>query len=182
MESNNELKEIDIKNSTCYYFDDIMRVGYINFSDILLRKKLFENISIYDISYKAFMGAKPLCIWLEKIDGYVKIYDGVRYLVLFAPERYNAIYDRISYLISQKSGIKYSINYDFASLRFGSFNSLPIEKTLTFHNVIILIKTVVNNNENNYYYNMILEKGSYKDKPNTYFLCESLYIINAIFP
>ena len=24
MESNNELKEIDIKNFTCYYFDDII--------------------------------------------------------------------------------------------------------------------------------------------------------------
>ena len=30
---------IDIKNRTCYYFDDIMRVGDINFSDILLEEK-----------------------------------------------------------------------------------------------------------------------------------------------
>ena len=35
---------------------------------------------------------------------------------------------------------------------------------LTFHNVIILIKSVVNKNENKYYYNIFLEKGSYKDK------------------
>ena len=48
------------------------------------------------------MGAKPLHIWLEKIDGFIKIYDGIRYLVLFAPERYNAIYDRINYLTSEK--------------------------------------------------------------------------------
>ena len=34
----------------------------------------------------------------------------------------------------------------------------------TFHNVIILIKSVVNKNENKYYYNIFLEKGSYKDK------------------
>ena len=34
----------------------------------------------------------------------------------------------------------------------------------TFHNVIILIKSVVNKNENRYYYNIFLEKGSYKDK------------------
>ena len=38
---------------------------------------------------------------------------------------------------------------------------------LTFHNVIILIELVVNNYENNYCYNMFLEKGSYKQKPNT---------------
>ena len=26
MNSNNEIKEIDIKNRTCYYFDDIIRI------------------------------------------------------------------------------------------------------------------------------------------------------------
>ena len=39
-----------------------------------------------------------------------------------------------------------------------------IKNMLTFHNVIILIKSVVNKNENKYYYNIFLEKGSYKDK------------------
>ena len=38
-----------------------------------------------------------------------------------------------------------------------------MEKILTFHNVIILIKSVVNNDKNNYYYNIFLEKGLYKD-------------------
>ena len=33
----------------------------------------------------------------------------------------------------------------------------------TFHNAIILIKSVVNKNKNKYYYNMFLEKVSYKD-------------------
>ena len=96
MESNDELKEIDIKNRPCYYFDDIMTVGDFDF-DILLDEKLcensHENIFIYDISYKNFMGAKPLRIRVDKIDGFIKIYDGTRYLVLFGPERYDAIYD-----------------------------------------------------------------------------------------
>ena len=51
IESKNELKEIDIKNGVCYYFDDIFNVTDINFSDILLAKKLYENILVYDISY-----------------------------------------------------------------------------------------------------------------------------------
>ena len=38
------------------------------------------------------MGTKSLRIWFEKINGFIKIYDGVRYLVLFASERYNTIY------------------------------------------------------------------------------------------
>ena len=52
-------------------------------------------------------------------------------------------------------------------IRIDSDNSLPIEKTLTFHNVIIFIKLVVNENKNNYFSNIFLEKGFYKDKSNT---------------
>ena len=52
MESKDELKEIDIKNRTCYYFDDVMRTwdtdNDTSFSGILLD----ENILIYDISSK----------------------------------------------------------------------------------------------------------------------------------
>ena len=60
MESKNELKEIDIKNRACQYFEDIINGTDINFSDILLDKKLYENISVYDILKKYSMGPKPL--------------------------------------------------------------------------------------------------------------------------
>ena len=60
MESKNEFKKINIKNRTCYYFDDIMRDIGIHSGDILLDEKsykTYENILIYDIlySYKTFM-------------------------------------------------------------------------------------------------------------------------------
>ena len=38
MKSKNKLKDIDIKNHACYYFDDIINVTDINFSNILLDK------------------------------------------------------------------------------------------------------------------------------------------------
>ena len=41
MESKDELKETDIKNRTCYYFDDITGDLDIHF-DILLDKKLYK--------------------------------------------------------------------------------------------------------------------------------------------
>ena len=69
----------------------------------------------------------------------------------------------------KKSGIAYSISYNFARIRIYSDNSLPIEKTFTFHHVIILFKSVVNKNENNCYNNIFLEKGLYQDKYNTCF-------------
>ena len=53
---------------------------------------------------------------------------------------------KIKYLISEKGGITDSINHNFGKIRTGSYNSLPIKKILTFHNVIILIKSVVDKN------------------------------------
>ena len=114
------------------------------------------------------MGKKPLRVRFDKVDGFNKIYDGTRYLVLFAPWLYDAIHNRIRYLIIEKSGITDSINHNVARIRIDSYNSLPIEKILTFH-VIILIKSFVNKNNNNYYHNIFLEKGSYEDKSYTQF-------------
>ena len=48
------------------------------------------------------MGSKPLRIRFNEIDGCIKIYDGIRYLVLFGHLWYDEIYDRIRYLTSQK--------------------------------------------------------------------------------
>ena len=54
MESNNELIKNYIKNCTCYYIDDIMRVVGIDFDIFLDEKsyKTYENILIYDILHK----------------------------------------------------------------------------------------------------------------------------------
>ena len=106
-------------------------------------------------------------IWFDKIDGFIKIYDGIKYLILLGHSWYDETYDSIKYLISEKSGITDNINHNFSGIRIDSYNSLAIEKILTFHNVVILIKSVVNKNKSNYYYNIFLEKGSNKDKFNT---------------
>ena len=52
MKGENELKEIDIKNRTCYSFDDIITDRDIYSVDILLEEKIYENISVYDVSYQ----------------------------------------------------------------------------------------------------------------------------------
>ena len=87
MESKDELKEVDIKNRTCYYFDDMIRDLHIDFDNILLDEKSYknryENILIYDISYKISMVAKPLRIMFDKISGFIKIYDGIKYLISY---------------------------------------------------------------------------------------------------
>ena len=79
---------------------------------------------------------------------------------MFAFEKYDAIYDRIRYLISLKNGITYFFSHYFSKIKVDSYNYLPIEKILTLYNVIIHIKSVLNKDKNHYYSNKCLEKCS----------------------
>ena len=54
-----------------------------------------KNILIYEISYKTLIGPKPLRTRFDKIDGFIIIYYGTRYLTFFGSEKYDTIYNRI---------------------------------------------------------------------------------------
>ena len=111
MDSNDELKEIIIKYCTCYYFDLylIMKIEDFNLDNILIDEKSYKNILVYKVSYKTLIDAKPWCIRFDKIDGFIRVYDGTKYLVLFRSEKYDFIYNRIRYLIGVKSGFTFVI-------------------------------------------------------------------------
>ena len=101
------------------------------------------------------IGPKPLRIRFDKIDGFIRVYGGTRYLTLFHSEKYDAIYNRVRYLVSLKSSITYVFSHYYTKIKVDSYNSLPIEKTMTLHYVIsqFLIKTknttiIIHSNKN----------------------------------
>ena len=138
-----------------YYFNDIIKLEDIDSDNILIDEKAFENILIYDVSYKTLIGAKLLRIRFDLIDGFIITYDVTRYLVLFGPGKYDAIYNRIRYLISLKSSITYVFCHNYAKIKVDYYNFLPIEKIL--HNVIILVKFLIKIKVF-YHYNIFVEK------------------------
>ena len=58
MKNNNELKETNIKKFTCYHFDDTVNIN----DNTSIDEKSYENILIYDVSYKTLYNVKPLRI------------------------------------------------------------------------------------------------------------------------
>ena len=62
------------------------------------------------------MGAKPLLIRFDKVDKFIKLYDGNRYLVIFDPEKCDAISNRVRYLVLSSIS-RYSINHNFPRIR-----------------------------------------------------------------
>ena len=135
----NEFKKVCIKNRTCYYVDDIIK------------------LEDFDID-KTLIGAKPFRIRSHKIEGFIRIYDGTRHLTLLGSEKYDAIYNRIRYLIGLKGSITYAFFHDYAKIKVDCYYSLLIEKRFSLYNGIILIKSVFNEDKNRYYYYIFSEK------------------------
>ena len=162
MDNIGELKEIDIENSTCYYFNDIIKIEDFNLDNSLIDEKAYKNILFYNISYKTIIDAKPLRIRFDKVEGFIRVYDRSRYLVLFWSEKCDFIYNRIRYLTSVKGCITYVVCHKYAKIKVDSYHFLPLEKAMTFHKVILLIKSVFNKDENNFYCNICLEKAMYE--------------------
>ena len=87
---------------------------------------------------------KALRMRFYKMDGFIRIDDGTNYLALFDSEKYDAIYNRMRYIISLKSDITYIFSHNFAKIKIDSFDSLPMEKIFTLHNVMTHINSVLN--------------------------------------
>ena len=61
-------------------------------------------------------GSKSLPVRFDEVDWFITAYDGIRYLLLFGSAKYDAVYKRVRYLISQKSGITFVFSYKYAKL------------------------------------------------------------------
>ena len=57
-------------------------------------------------------------IRFDKIDGFIRVYDGTRYLILLGAEKYDFNYMKIKYLIGVKNGIPFVFSHNYAKTRF----------------------------------------------------------------
>ena len=121
---------------------------------------------VCDISWKRLIGAKLLRIRNDKVDGFIRVYDGTIFSVLFGGEKYDFISNSFTYPKKKKNGIAYVISHNYAIIKVDSYELLPLQESLILHNVIILIKSVFNKDKNNYYYKMFLVKGSHQLRKN----------------
>ena len=102
-----------------------MKIENFDFDDILINEKSCENIFVNNISYKTLMGAKPVRIVFDDVNGFVRVYDGTRYLVLFGDEKCDFIYNRTRCLRAVKRNITtYVISHNYAKIKVDSYDSL----------------------------------------------------------
>ena len=84
------VKDIDIKNHTYYFFNDIINMKNFDPNNMKIDEKSYKNILIYyigyvtvkDFKYIQINSANPLYLLFSKMNGYFEEINGNKYLAL----------------------------------------------------------------------------------------------------
>ena len=83
------IKEINIKSQTYYFFNDMINIKYFNPNLLKIDRKSYKKIDSYCIGYIAVKDSNygkinsvnPLYLIISEVDGYIKEKNGSKYLV-----------------------------------------------------------------------------------------------------
>ena len=116
----NKVKDIDIKNRTQYFFNDIINIKSFDPDKIKIDEKSYKNILIYYFEYatiKVSEYVNRIYLIFNKANGYFEKISGNKYLTLVPTneskekiKKYEELWSKIRYLIS--SVTKKSDEYD----------------------------------------------------------------------
>ena len=153
-----EIKQINIKNRTYYFYNDITDIK--NFDGWLLKidKKSYKNIGIYNIGYttikkiddcKNIRSVDPLYLLIAHVNGYIEEKAVDKYLVFDSTDenkellkKYNNAFNGIRDKVKEISRDECNYEKDYMKIKFNSDDNLPLNKPLNFHNMTITIRSV----------------------------------------
>ena len=158
----NKVKEIDIKNQTYYFFDDIINIKSFNPNNIKIDEKSYKNIFIYsigyvtikDLKYIKFNSVNPLYLIFNKVNGYFEEINGNKYLTLVPTneskekiKKYEELWSKIRDLI--RSLTKSSDDYDkkYMKIKFNLDDKLPLNKMTEIPTMTIVVRAVFHEND-----------------------------------
>ena len=118
-----ETKELNIKNRTYYFLDDVIDIRNFHSNLLKIDKKSHEDINIYYIGYitiekfsdcENILSVNPLYLTVHSATGYFKEKYDEKYLILDSTEKYEEVFFGIKSEIETINGEKemfYEKNY-----------------------------------------------------------------------
>ena len=154
-----EIKQINIKNRTYYFYNDIIDLKKFDSSLLKLDEKSYKGIDIDNIGYittkkigdcNNIHSVNPLYLSIFHVTGYIEEKDENKYLIFSSTDenkeilkKYNEIFDGIRDEIIAINGSKeIDCEKDYMKIKFNSNDILPINKPSEFHLMTITIRSV----------------------------------------
>ena len=157
------VKQINIKNRTYYFYNDIIDLENFDSSLLKLDKKSYKDIDIYKTGYitikkigycKNIYSVNPLYLRISHASGYIKEENENKYLIFDSMKlhsidkskellkRYNDVFNGIMGKIKKVSNDECDYEKDYMIYDFNSGDTLLLNKPLDFHNMTITIRSV----------------------------------------
>ena len=171
-----ELKQINIKKRTYYFYNDIINLDDFDVSKIKVDKKDFNDIDIYYLGYEykkkisecnVIDSVNPLYLRTADTKGqFEKGKDHAWYLIISCRddvyEKLMDIFASIKIKITEKTWD--AVNYDknYMKIKFESNNILPVDKDVNLHLATVIIRAIFVQ-DGKYYPQLFLDDGLYKN-------------------
>ena len=156
-------KQIEIKNRTYYFYNDIINIEEFNSSLLKIDKKSYKDIDIYYIGYitikkigdcENIYSVNTLYLLVNHASGYIEEKNGNKYLIFDSVDenkevlkKYADVWDGIKSKIKAINGGKENdYGKDYMKIKFNSDDDLPLNKPLKFHAMTIIIRSVFEEN------------------------------------
>ena len=155
-----KVKELNIKNRTYYYFNDIINIKDFHSNLLRIDKKQYKDIDIYYIGYitvkkigdyENINSVNPLYLMIHSAAGYFKEKSSKKYLILDSTEKYEEVFSGIKKEIETINGGKnliYEKNY--ARIGVNTDDDVPLNKPLKFSTLTVIIRCVFQESEKSY--------------------------------
>ena len=172
-----KIKQINIKNRTYYFYNDIIDIETFDPSMLKLDQKSYKDLDIYNIGYITIkkMGygydinsVNPLYLRITHASGYIEEINGDKHLVFDSIDKnkellknYNEVFYRIMSKIKEIDDNWLEYAKDYMKIKFNSNDNLPFDKPLKFCNMTVTIRCVFKE-DNKLYPQVFLDECFYE--------------------
>ena len=152
------VKQIDIKNRTYYFYNDIIDLERFKSNLLKIDKKSYKDIGVQNNAYITIKKigdceniyiVNPLYLRIAHANGYIEEINENKYLIFDSIDenkellkKYNDVFTGIMGKIKEVSSDECDYERDYGKIKFNSGDNLPLNKPLKFHNVTITIRSV----------------------------------------
>ena len=169
-----ELKQINIKNRTYYFYSDIIDLDEFDESKIKVDKKDFNDIDIYYLGYEhkkkisecnVINSINPFYLRTVDMNGqFEKGKDDAWYLIISDDDVFKKhvdIFESIKNKVTEKTWDAVEYDKDYMKIKFESNNILPASKDVNIRMATIIIRAILVQ-DGKYYPHLFLDDGLYK--------------------
>ena len=153
-----EVKQINIKNRTYYFYNDMINIKNFEPNVLKIDRKSYKNIGIYNTGYitikkvddyENIYSVDPLYLRVNHTNGYIEEKNENKYLILDSADenkellkKYLDVWSGIKNKIEAVSSRECNYEKDYMKIKFISDDNLSLNKPLKFHRMTIIIRSV----------------------------------------